>query len=140
MTLTFVDVTERRRAEERVAYLARFDTLTGLPNRNHFEEKLEAALARYRASGEACAVLFFDLDRFKGVNDTLGHDYGDRLLTAVARRVQEVVRSRPDRDDDIVARFGGDEYAVLMAGPVTAREAGVLAERLIAHSRRALRA
>jgi diguanylate cyclase (GGDEF)-like protein/PAS domain S-box-containing protein len=129
-TLTFVDVTERRRAEERVAYLARFDALTGLPNRNRFEEKLEEALVRYRASGECCAVLFFDLDRFKGVNDTLGHDYGDRLLTAVARRLQEVVGSRPG--GDIVARFGGDEYAVLMSGPVTAEEAGALAERLIA--------
>ncbi len=116
-------------AEERVAYLARFDTLTGLPNRNHFEEKLEEALERCRASGECCAVLFFDLDRFKAVNDTLGHEYGDRLLTAVARRLAEVVRSRPG--GDMVARFGGDEYAVLMAGPVSATEAGVLAARLI---------
>lgn len=131
VTLTFVDVTERRRAEERVAYLARFDTLTGLPNRNSFEEMLERGLARYRATGECCAVLFFDLDRFKGVNDTLGHDYGDRLLAAVARRLQEVVRSRPERPDDTVARFGGDEYAVLMAGPVSALEAGTLAQRLI---------
>ena len=129
-TLTFVDVTDRRMAEERVAYLARFDTLTGLPNRNHFEEKLEAALDHCRKTGECCAVLFFDLDRFKAVNDTLGHEFGDRLLTAVARRLAEVVRSRPN--GDIVARFGGDEYAVLMAGPVTAAEAGGLAERLIA--------
>ncbi len=129
-TLTFVDVTERRAAEERVAYLARFDTLTGLPNRNHFEEKLEGALQRYRETGKNCAVLFFDLDRFKAVNDTLGHDYGDRLLTAVARRLLEVVRGRPD--GDTIARFGGDEYAVLMAGPLTPREAEILADRLIA--------
>jgi len=130
VTLTFVDVTERRQAEERIAYLARFDVLTGLPNRNRFEENLDEALARYRASGESCAVLFFDLDRFKGVNDTLGHEYGDRLLTAVARRLQEVVRSRPE--GDVLARFGGDEYAVLMSGPVSEAEAGALAERLIA--------
>ena len=129
-TLTFVDVTERRLAEERLAFLARFDTLTGLPNRNYFEEKLQAALDHHSATGEPCAVLFFDLDRFKGVNDTLGHDYGDRLLTAVARRLEDVVRMRPG--GDTVARFGGDEYAVLMAGPVTSVQAGMLAERLIA--------
>jgi diguanylate cyclase (GGDEF)-like protein len=128
-TLTFLDVTERREAEERIAYLARFDTLTGLPNRNHFEEALQNAVARHRETGEGCAVLFFDLDRFKAVNDTLGHEYGDRLLTAVARRLGAVVRTRSP--SDTVARFGGDEYAVLMAGPVTARQAGALAERLI---------
>ena len=94
-TLTYVDFTKRRLAEERVAYLARFDTLTGLANRNQFEEKLHDALKLYHETGESCAVLFFDLDRFKGVNDTLGHDFGDRLLTAVARRLEVVVRSRP---------------------------------------------
>jgi diguanylate cyclase (GGDEF)-like protein/PAS domain S-box-containing protein len=131
-TLTFVDVTERRDAAERIAYLARFDTLTGLPNRNHFEENLQRSLDRYRSAGTCSAVLFFDLDRFKAVNDTLGHDYGDQLLTAVARRLEQAVRhSRSGRDDDTFARFGGDEYAVLMAGPVTAREAVTLAERLI---------
>ena len=129
-TLTFVDVTERRLAEERIAYLARFDSLTGLPNRNQFEEKLEEALGRFREEGASCAVLFFDLDRFKGVNETLGHDYGDRLLTAVARRLEDVVGPRPGADT--VARFGGDEYAVLMTGPATPQEAEALAARLIA--------
>jgi len=129
-TLTFVDVTERRRNEERIAYLARFDTLTGLPNRNQFEEALQASLERCRKDRNGCAVIFFDLDRFKAVNDTLGHEYGDRLLTAVARRLATVVRSRDT--GDIVARFGGDEWAVLMAGPVTAEDAATLAERLIA--------
>jgi diguanylate cyclase (GGDEF)-like protein len=132
-TLTFVDVTDRRDADAKIAYLARFDTLTGLPNRNNFEEKLREALDLYRERGVCPAVLFFDLDRFKAVNDTLGHEYGDRLLTAVARRLEQAVRSQDSglRGNDTFARFGGDEYAVLMAGPVTAREAGVLAERLI---------
>jgi diguanylate cyclase (GGDEF)-like protein len=128
-TLTFVDVTERRHAEDRIAYLARFDTLTSLPNRNQFEERLQEALDLHRMNDTGCAVLFIDLDRFKGVNDTLGHDYGDRLLAAVAARLEESVRSQ--RSGDLVARFGGDEYAVLMSGSVAARDAETLAGTLI---------
>jgi diguanylate cyclase (GGDEF)-like protein len=110
-SLTFVDVTERRKAEARLAYLARFDTLTGLSNRNQFCEVLAGLLERRQAGAQGGAVLFFDLDRFKNVNDTLGHKYGDLLLRAVAQRVQALIGP-----GDLASRFGGDEYAVIRRG------------------------
>jgi len=103
------DVTEVRRSHERIAQLARFDPLTGLANRALFRETLEDALARAARTRKNCGLLFIDLDRFKGVNDTLGHGAGDRLLVQVAERLREAVRGGAT-----IARLGGDEFAVLL--------------------------
>ncbi|WP_181702849.1 bifunctional diguanylate cyclase/phosphodiesterase [Chthonobacter albigriseus] len=118
---TYEDVTERRKAEERIAHLARHDPLTDLPNRTLFHERLAEDLSESRQVG----VLYMDLDRFKPVNDTLGHHIGDELLKAVAGRVRDAVMP-----DDIVARFGGDEFGVLRTG-CTPGEAAELASRIL---------
>jgi diguanylate cyclase (GGDEF)-like protein/PAS domain S-box-containing protein len=122
------DVTERRRAEAQVAYLAYHDALTGLPNRTQLEEQLRIDLARARRAGEAVALLYFDLDNFKLVNDSLGHAAGDEVLRETARRVSELVRG-----GDVLARQGGDEFLLLMhcTGPGSAVAAArVAAERI----------
>jgi diguanylate cyclase (GGDEF)-like protein/PAS domain S-box-containing protein len=105
------DVTARRAMEERLRREALHDPLTGLPNRRLLMERLSAALDRGRRRGGGTALLFLDLDRFKLVNDSLGHPVGDRLLVAVAERLRGAVR-----EADTVARFGGDEFAVLLDG------------------------
>jgi diguanylate cyclase (GGDEF)-like protein/PAS domain S-box-containing protein len=102
------DVTDRKRKIEEIAALARTDSLTGLPNRAAFLERLNLEFARARRGGNQFAVHYIDLDRFKDVNDTLGHPIGDGLLRAVAERLKSCVR-----ETDMVARFGGDEFAVL---------------------------
>ena len=103
------DVTEARRSQERIAQLARFDPLTGLANRALFREMLDDAVARANRTARPCALLFVDLDRFKAVNDSLGHDAGDQLLVQVAQRLQQAVRGAAT-----IARLGGDEFAVLL--------------------------
>jgi len=102
------DITERKIAAEKIAALARTDSLTGLPNRAAFLERLNLEFARARRGANQFAVHYLDLDRFKDVNDTLGHPVGDELLRAVAERLTSCVR-----ETDMVARFGGDEFAVL---------------------------
>jgi predicted signal transduction protein with EAL and GGDEF domain/DNA-binding response OmpR family regulator len=92
------DITERKHAEDRIRELANFDSLTGLPNRRHFRDQFSAALERARAAGTAVGVLFIDLDRFKQINDKLGHQVGDELLRAVAKRIVQCVR-----ESDVVA-------------------------------------
>jgi diguanylate cyclase (GGDEF)-like protein len=115
MVVTYEDVTERRQAEAKIMHMARHDALTNLPNRMLFRDKMEQALGR----GEKLAVMFLDLDRFKGVNDSLGHPVGDALLCAVTERLQRVVRGI-----DTVARLGGDEFAIVQssARPTDASE------------------
>ncbi|KAB7644354.1 putative bifunctional diguanylate cyclase/phosphodiesterase [Polymorphobacter fuscus] len=103
------DVTEARRSHERIAQLARFDPLTGLANRALFREALEDALARAVRTGKSCALLFIDLDRFKAVNDTLGHSAGDRLLRETAGRLRDAIGGGAT-----IARLGGDEFAVML--------------------------
>ncbi len=121
-----IDVTEKRRAEAKIAHMARHDALTGLPNRVLFHERLDEALARVRRDRENLAILYLDLDDFKQVNDALGHPAGDKLLTAIAGRLSDCVR-----DGDVVARFGGDEFAVLQMAISGPQESTALAGRII---------
>ena len=122
---TYADVTERRRAEERIRFLAHHDALTGLANRFALHERLEQALALSRRGEAGLAVLALDLDRFKAVNDTMGHGAGDLLLTPVAERLRGCARS-----PDTVARIGGDEFVVVQLGTQPAA-AEALAARLV---------
>jgi diguanylate cyclase (GGDEF)-like protein len=105
----YIDITERKRAEERIRLMALHDTLTGLPNRLNFNDQVEQAIERGAAHGQRFALLFVDLDDFKKVNDSLGHDAGDALLTRVAAQLMAAVR-----ETDVVARLGGDEFVVLL--------------------------
>ncbi len=116
---------ERKRAEVELAHQALHDPLTGLPNRTLFLDRLELALARGQRRPSAVAVLFLDLDRFKVINDSLGHDTGDRLLIDVAARLQAVLRP-----GDTVARFGGDEFTILCDDIDGERDAIMIAERM----------
>ncbi|MEO1037383.1 MAG: EAL domain-containing protein [Pseudomonadota bacterium] len=106
---SMIDVTERKRAQDELTYLAKFDRLTGLANRYLFKETLRRELARVSRHERRLALMIIDLDRFKEVNDTLGHDAGDALLKAVGNRLR-----RCTRQTDIVARLGGDEFALLV--------------------------
>jgi diguanylate cyclase (GGDEF)-like protein len=123
--VTYEDVTERHKAQARVAHMARHDSLTDLPNRMLFREKMGEGLNQVAIAGGAMAVLCFDLDNFKTVNDRLGHAAGDRLLRWVAARLKENVG-----EHDTVARLGGDEFAVLQRGPQP-QSAEKLARRLV---------
>jgi diguanylate cyclase (GGDEF)-like protein len=122
---THEDITERRRAEQKIEFLARHDTLTGLANRSLLLERVRQALAD-SAQGNSFAILFLDLNRFKEVNDMLGHDAGDELLRNVASRLSETVRS-----GDTIARIGGDEFVVLQTGISAREDAARLARRII---------
>lgn len=105
----FTDITEQKRSEERIQYLAHYDVLTSLPNRILFNDRLRHAIERAYRQNVKLGLLFIDLDRFKYVNDTLGHDQGDKLLQRVAERLNGCVRQA-----DTVARLGGDEFTVLL--------------------------
>ncbi|ADB53951.1 putative bifunctional diguanylate cyclase/phosphodiesterase [Conexibacter woesei] len=118
-------VAERIRARERIVHQTLHDALTGLPNRVLFEDRLELALVRARRRGTICAVFFLDVDRFKIVNDTLGHRAGDALLREVAARLRGAIRA-----SDTVARFGGDEFAVVCDGLADERDALRIASTL----------
>lgn len=123
--VTYEDVTERHKAQARVAHMAQHDSLTDLPNRTLFREKMGEGLDQVAIAGGAMAVLCFDLDNFKTVNDRLGHAAGDRLLRWVAAQLRENVG-----EHDTVARLGGDEFAVLQRGPQP-QSAERLARRLV---------
>jgi diguanylate cyclase (GGDEF)-like protein len=123
---TLEDVSARKASEARAGELARLDPLTGLPNRLLLRERLAEALARLQRTGEACALLLIDLDRFKPVNDTLGHPIGDALLAKVADRLRSIVKPA-----DTVARIGGDEFIILQTGIKEAADTQALARRIV---------
>jgi len=127
------DITERRAFQEQLTRQAYHDALTGLPNRALFQSRLEVALARAARRHRTIAVLFVDLDRFKVINDSLGHDTGDDLLVAVAARLREAVR-----DEDTVARLSGDEFTVLLEEVEDEVEAANVAQRIIDDIRQAI--
>lgn len=119
------DITERKQAEWQMNHMAHHDELTGLPNRRLFEQQLVKAISDQQQDGQSAAVLFLDIDRFKLVNDSQGHDVGDLLLRSVADRLSEAVKHA-----GIVARLGGDEFSVLLTGGVTREEAQAIAARI----------
>ncbi len=119
------EVRERRAAEERADHRASHDFLTGLPNRLLFVDRLEEAVAHSFRSGEPIALLYIDLDNFKPVNDVYGHNAGDALLVAFARRLAGIVR-----EIDTVARLGGDEFGVIVSAPISEADALGLATRI----------
>ncbi len=120
------NITVRKTAEKRLAKLAQFDAVTGLPNRNLLQERLDQAIAQSRRRGRGAGVLFLDLDRFKLVNDTHGHDVGDELLRQVGRSLKDCVRR-----DDTVARLSGDEFAVLIADLGRPDDAAIVAQKIL---------
>ncbi|MEW6397498.1 MAG: EAL domain-containing protein [Pseudomonadota bacterium] len=118
------DITARRNAEAKIGHMARFDELTGLPNRVHFRDEIGQMLNS--SSAPLSALLFIDLDQFKQVNDTLGHPSGDKLLCAVTARLRRLLRP-----EDFVARFGGDEFVVFQRGIQSTEDAASLARRIV---------
>jgi len=121
-----LDITERKRAEEQIKSLAYHDSLTGLPNRRLFQDRLSVAVAQAHRNSQHLAVLFLDLDRFKAVNDALGHAAGDRLIQDVAERLRTCLR-----EGDTVARLGGDEFTLLLPGVSQVVDAARVAEKVL---------
>jgi len=138
LTLAIVrEITDRKRAEERVHKLAYFDTLTGLPNRQLFQQQLAHAIERAQASNTKVAALYVDLDNFKRINDTLGHNFGDVVLKTIAERLDSCIRSddcviRPEADDTELrlARLGGDEFVAILQDLESTDDAVTVAERI----------
>ncbi len=125
--------TQRKRTERRLAYLARHDGLTGLVNREAFRERVDQTLLRSKRHERRFAVLYLDLDGFKEINDTFGHDAGDAVLTEVTRRIEGAIRG-----SDIAARLGGDEFGVLLEEVQTRHVAAIVVERILAAVRKPL--
>ncbi len=121
---THMDLTARKQNEDRIDFLSHYDTLTHLPNRELLRDRLEHALPRVRRDGEQLAVLMIDLDRFKTINESLGHTVGDALLKAVAERMQSLMRG-----GDTLARVGGDEFILLLENDVTVLSASTVAQK-----------
>jgi diguanylate cyclase (GGDEF)-like protein/PAS domain S-box-containing protein len=131
--MTILDISDRKRNEERIRFLAQHDVLTELPNRSLCIERLGLALKQAKRRQDKVAVLFIDLDRFKNINDSLGHHVGDGLLRSVSRRLLESIRA-----GDTVSRLGGDEFVVILTGVTSAEEiAAIVDRRLIPMVRRA---
>ncbi|MBA4110360.1 MAG: hypothetical protein C0487_12285 [Leptothrix sp. (in: Bacteria)] len=120
------DVTSRREAESQLQHLALHDSLTGLPNRNMLQEQLKASVTLAERDGNSLALMFIDLDRFKKINDTLGHHIGDSVLIEVARRLRSEMRT-----SDIVARLGGDEFVVMLPRIALPEDGNVVAQKLL---------
>jgi diguanylate cyclase (GGDEF)-like protein len=119
------DVTEAQQKAEQLAYAADHDPLTGLPNRNLLRDRTRQAIARAQRKHENFALLFLDLDRFKEINDSMGHAAGDALLIDVAKRLTACVR-----EDDTIARLGGDEFVVLLDGPAQKNQVRAVADKI----------
>ena len=121
------DITDRKEAEERLMHLAHYDVLTSLPNRVLFYDRLKQALAQAKRNQWVTGVMFIDLDRFKNVNDTLGHAVGDKLLQQVSERLVASVRT-----GDTVGRLGGDEFAIVLLNLSNAQDANLVAQKIMA--------
>ena len=121
----FSDITHIKESQQHAEYLATHDALTGLPNRTLFQDRLQVAIAHSRRNNQLSALMFLDLDNFKSINDTLGHDVGDELLIQVAGRLRELVR-----DMDTVARLGGDEFTIIVT-ETTIEGAEQVAKRIV---------
>ncbi|MGV7219432.1 EAL domain-containing protein [Bradyrhizobium sp. UFLA05-112] len=124
--LALMDITERKRAEARLAFMAQHDGLTGLPNRNLLRQQIDEMLLHTRRNTEKVAVLMLGLDNFKAVNDTLGHAIGDKLLRGVAKRLRSTLR-----DEDALARLNSDEFVIVQSGLTRPEDAVGLAKRLL---------
>jgi len=122
------DITERLRVEEKLLRLAHYDTLTDLPNRVLFYDRLSRALAQAKRNGWRTGVMFMDVDRFKNINDTLGHSVGDQLLKKVAERLVRSVRA-----SDTVGRLGGDEFGIVLSNLSESNDAALVAQKIIAN-------
>ena len=125
------DISERKENEDRIRRLAHHDNLTGLPNRNLLNDRMNHALARAKRHGGRMAVLYVDLDKFKPINDTLGHEAGDEVLQQFAHRIRDAV-DQMGGDDALLARFGGDEFVILIQDGDVRGSATRLAEKLVA--------
>lgn len=131
IVLVFQDITERKKLEERLTRQAVTDHLTELANRNGFKASLQTSLERARRSGKCVAVMFIDLDHFKRINDTLGHDVGDHLLQSAALRLKDSVRAY-----DVISRIGGDEFTVVLGELDDAADAAVIARKILTELRK----
>lgn len=133
-TFTTLDITARKKAEANMRFLATHDCLTGLANRNLFLDRLSAAIAVAKRHQNGLAVMFIDLDNFKGINDSMGHEVGDVVLQQVATRISQCLRA-----SDSTARFGGDEFLVLLPMTQGEKAAGEVAEKVSAGIKRGFR-
>jgi len=124
--IMFQDISQRRELEESLKYMANFDSLTGIANRNLFHVSLHKSMERQKRTNSILAVLFIDLDDFKAVNDTWGHEAGDQLLVQVSERI-----IASTREGDLVARLGGDEFAIILHDITAAENADMMAEKII---------
>ncbi len=132
------DISDRVRAEEKIRSLAFYDPLTGLPNRRRFTDRLRGAMRTAREKSRGMALLFIDLDQFKRINDTFGHNVGDQLLRQVAERLVGVVRlsdyvgrSEPDTEPASISRLGGDEFTVLLKGLLEPADVAKIGQRIL---------
>jgi diguanylate cyclase (GGDEF)-like protein len=123
--VVFHDITERKRNDERIRHLAQHDSLTDLPNRALLKDRLQQAMSYAKRDKQRIALMFVDLDRFKPINDTLGHIVGDWLLKEAASRMRACVR-----ESDTVARVGGDEFVVLLRTVENETDATMVAEKI----------
>jgi diguanylate cyclase (GGDEF)-like protein len=123
---TMLDITDRRQAAEELLQLAHHDALTGLANRRLFEVRLKQAMANARVSNKRGVLMYFDLDGFKKVNDTLGHEWGDELLKEVAKRLKNCLR-----ESDTVCRLGGDEFTIVAENVNRTQDATAIANKIL---------